>query len=312
MTDGKKDFLHPTIFHEPWWLDLATQGAVRTVQVREGGIVVGELPFVTRQRVGFSCVVMPDLTHFLGPAVVPGQGNEGTRFLRQHEIVKALIDQLPRSCFFEAKCHRGVTDVLAFQERRFKTSVQFTKEIEPQDSKAVWKAMRDKQRGAIRRGLDSLTLEPWDDVAAFLRFYEENLDERCLVNNMNRAIFASVLQGSLARGRGRILSARDRSGALVAATFVVWDSTAAYFLLASRKRLADNGAVSCLVWHEIKAAMECGLIFDFDGILNEGMTRFFSGFAGALQPRYIVRRLSLPFQIAWDVKQALTGERFFV
>jgi hypothetical protein len=292
-------------------LEAATAGAYQLVECREGGNVVGRMPYLLRRDKGLMRGIMPDLTHFLGPAVAEGPGNEGTRFLRRIEITKELIAQLPKAAFFEIKCHRGIADVVAFQEMHFRTAVQFTHEILPQPERIVWKSFRDKCRGAIRRGLHALKLERIDDPEEFMRFYEANLDERELSNNMNRANCLRVLRAACEKGQGAMRGARDRSGALVAATFCAWDAVAAYFLLGSRKRGSDGGAISTLVWLEIKDAMERGLIFDFDGICHAGMVHFFAGFSGAVAPRFIVRRMNLPFQVVWDIHHAFSNERWF-
>lgn len=60
----------PTIFHEPWWLQIASRGECREVIVESGSRLAGRLPFVVRRRMrSFDVVGIPDLTHCLGPAL---------------------------------------------------------------------------------------------------------------------------------------------------------------------------------------------------------------------------------------------------
>jgi hypothetical protein len=62
----------PTIFHEPWWLTLASGGAYQEVTTDLGGQLAGRLPFIMRRRMKcFTTIHIPALTHCLGPAISP-------------------------------------------------------------------------------------------------------------------------------------------------------------------------------------------------------------------------------------------------
>ncbi|WP_075359751.1 hypothetical protein [Caballeronia sordidicola] len=144
------DPLEPTIFHEGWWLNVATDSRCRFSEVMEKGKIVGRMPYVLKENRKLSIIDMPPLTRFLGPATVDGKAKENTRFLRRLDITRALIEQLPKVSSTYIKCHRGVSDILAFQNQAFRSSVQFTHEISPQRVDEVWAGMRDKGRNGIR------------------------------------------------------------------------------------------------------------------------------------------------------------------
>src|SRR4051812_753900 len=74
------DPLAPTIFHEGWWLDIVTGGNYKLAQVQENGEVIGRLPYFPRSRLGITYSIMPPMTHFVGPAIVEGEGNHTTKF----------------------------------------------------------------------------------------------------------------------------------------------------------------------------------------------------------------------------------------
>ncbi len=52
-------------------------------------------------------------------------------------------------------------------------------------------------------------------------------------------------------------------------------------------------ARSLLLWESIKRATASGLIFDFNGVSNEGAIVFYAGFGAQIRPCYNVER-SLP------------------
>jgi hypothetical protein len=148
--------LRHSVVHQPWWLNASTDGRYEEVTVEAGGKAVGRFPYVLDRgfgRVTFCC--MPELTHFLGPAIVEGHGNSSSRVMRRRQITQALLEQLPKTTAFYQKMHAGIDDMLVFQKLNYDVSVQFTYEIHPSHEDVLWAHMRGKTRNVIRRGMDS-------------------------------------------------------------------------------------------------------------------------------------------------------------
>lgn len=308
--DAAIDPLVPTIFHEPWWLQLVSRGACEEVEVRRHGQVVGRLPYWIARRRLLRTSVMPELTHALGPAVDEGSGSINTRTLRRLDIVKELIAQLPKLSLFSQVCHRGIADVLAFQACGFDTSVHFSSEIAPAPEAQLWAAMRDKTRNVIRRAEERERVEELHDAELFRHFYADNLAGRSCPSYFDLDLIAPLFEACRARSQGRMLMCRDDRGRPVAAVFYVWDRATLWYFLSTRDPAAgDNGAVSLLVWEAIREAARRGLVFDFDGVSSEGSARFFAGFGGRIAPRYAVRRATSGYELARRLKTWLLGSR---
>ncbi|MFZ2021346.1 MAG: GNAT family N-acetyltransferase [Terracidiphilus sp.] len=282
--------LIPTIFHEDWWLDAATQGGYSVVEVTSGGKPIGRLPFIMRRRSGLMGIWTPPLTHFLGPGIDEGEGSCSNRFLRRLETTRELILKLPRSSWQCLRCHRGVTDVIAFQEESFKTYAQFTHEIAPGPVSALWQQLRDKTRNVIRRAQEQLVVSELQDVEEFARAYENHLASRRLENTLDLAAARRVLRAALERNCGRILAAKNRQNEIVAANFCAWDSTASFYVACTRSGTAGNGATSLLLWEAIQHAANKGLIFDFSGIGTRGSVLHYAGFGGTVGTRFVAVR----------------------
>jgi hypothetical protein len=301
MPSGTVDPLEPTIFHESWWLELATDNRYAVAEVTTGAGVVGRLPYQVNTRNGLRFCEMPPITHFLGPAIDEGKGSSNTRMLKRLAITRELIEKIPAVSSIYVKCHRGVTDTIAFQDRGFHTSVQFTHEVLPDTIDNLWKNMRDKTRNVIRRAQEKLLVKTSCDPAEFIRFYLSSLNGKQINSYIDFQIGQKLITASLVRGRGKIFSATNSSGALVAAIFCVWDSGSYYYLMSTRSPDAGNGAISLLLWEAIKDAARRGLIFDLDGLANSGSILLYAGFGATICPRYIVtwkspkyRLLSVP------------------
>ncbi len=293
------DPIRPTVFHQPWWLNAATCGDYHEAVVVQSGRMVGSFPYV-RERVfgGQYLCGMPQLTHFLGPALDDGRGATCNRVLRRAQITRELLRQVPGCSGFWQKLHRGTRDTLAYQEQGYETAVQFTFEVAPKPPEIMWREMRDKTRNVIRRAGEQYTRCELADVEAFAEFYVGNVAASGRQSHYDRALIARVCDAAIQHGQGRILAAESASGELAAAIFYVWDTQAAYYLLTTRRRDSGNGAVSLLLWDAMRDVAARGLIFDFEGVVNSGGALFFTGFGGEVTPRYVVSKFTLGHKVA--------------
>jgi hypothetical protein len=296
-----------TIFHEPWWLSAASDGAYEEAIVSSDNKIVGRLPYLRLRKFGWqTALVMPAMTHVLGPSLsVDIPGSERSRSLRRFTFCRELIAQLPAAAHVWFALHRQETEILAFKAAGFATTANFTVEIAPNPSPILWREMRDKTRNVIRRAQESLTVQVISDPSIFLGFYEENLRKRGQRNNYDVRVYRNVIAACLDRGRGRILFAVDAAGAPQAAIFTAWDEEAEYYLMSTRRPESGNGATSLLIWTALQVAASSGRTFDLDGIDSRKNHTFVTGFGGTIRPRYIVSRTSTSFQVAQSLKTRL-------
>lgn len=313
VTEVCTDPLVPTLFHEPWWLEIATGGRYAVAEVLDKGMVVGRLPYYPKHKWGGVLIAdLPPLTHFLGPAVIDCGGKPNKIFSYRQEVTKELILKLPRAASFYVKCHRGVSDVVAFQGVGFRAGVQFTQELLPRPLDEIWQNMRSKARQAINgaRALHEITTGSDPDL--FMRFYatfiEKNKGE---INFMDNDVHAKLIRACLERGRGKIYEAREHNGDLAAAIFCAWDEVASYYLLTSRIPAAHHGVTLLLVWEAINEAVKRGQIFDFDGISSEGGARAANNFSPTLSPRFTALRESPSMRILRSVKSLIAPQTYY-
>ncbi len=285
------DPLVPTIFHEPWWLNAATNNCYEQIEVSDGHHIVGRFPYIVSSKHGMNISMLPTLTHLLGPAVDEGSGNANTRFLQRYTVTRELIAKLPPLHRFRQKLHRGYPEVLSFQAEGFRTGVQFTFEIEPISEADAWSQMRNKTRNVIRRAEEELEIIGMEDVAEFIDFYEKNLAARGKKMYSPPEINAAVCTAALEKKTGKIFAAKDpKTHSLVAAIFIAFDAKAAYYLMSTRTADSGNGAIPLLIWSAIRFSLKRNLAFDFDGVANQGAVLLYIGFGGKPKPTYIVAK----------------------
>jgi hypothetical protein len=298
-----------TIFHEPWWLEIACDGHYREAVVTSDGKAIGRLPYACVSKFSrLTLIGMPNLTHVLGPSFAPQYANPDLRSLKQLAITRQLIAQLPRAIHTSFRLHAGIHDTLAFNEAGFQTSVNFTVVIPPAPADTIWRQMRDKTRNVIRRAQERHTVGELEDPAQFLDLYEGNLKERGIHNNYDARLCLPLIAGAVQRGVGRMTVARDPMGTEQGAVFTIWDEKAAYYLMSTRAKAAMNGVVNLLIWDAIQHAAAKGLSFDMDmlhvkrGSLPNHL--LLTGFGGMLAPRFVVSRTSPMVRVAREIRNA--------
>ena len=313
QTEGylSRNSLTPTVFHNEWWLDIASEGNWSRTKCYMNGKLVGWLPFFSHQRMLQHRSGMPTLTHFLGPAIDPGTGGQTTRFSRSASITRSLIRDLPHFSCFSQKMHRGIDDVIPFQDEGFNTAVQFTFELSPKHPDMIWHTMRDKTRNVIRNAQKVYAVHSDIQPQDFVAFYSNNINARNMMSSIDLRIMLALIESCYVNECGLILAAMDKYGIMKASVFCAWDDVCYYYLLSTRAAGSGNGVISLLLWNHIRKAVAKGRIFDFDGLSDGSSVSFYSGFGGKSYPRYTVSKLSPSFRLLREVRRLVRADNFF-
>jgi hypothetical protein len=298
-----------SLFHERWWLSAVTQGHFEEVTVSKGGRVVGRLPFVINRKMRMTTVGMPAFTHVLGPWVDAGQGKMQTQLLRRLSIVRDLLDQLPRFHSCKVALKASTADGLAFQDRGYELTPQFTFVIDcRREPHEIWEEMHAKTRQHIRRAAEKFEVVPGEDPYRFMQFLQTNANRRGRIVAPNFGAFETLFHECRSRDSGEILTAIRPDGTPAAMVYIVWGHGTMYYLLSSRAADADdNGSINLLIWSAINRANKRGLLLDLDGVISSGTARFLSGFGGHLKTRWIARRARLSYKILQFAKRRVIG-----
>ena len=281
-----------SIFHEPWWLDIATGGNWSVARVLRGKEVVGELPYYSTRMGMWRISHLPPLTRTLGPVIKPAGRGASREQHHRLSVTAELIEQLPHFDSFFQLFDPRLEDALAFALRGFTVSAHYTFQIAPDCTVAqAWGRLHGKTRNVIRSAERQLTVAPIATPSEFLQFYETNLRERSRTNAYGTAVMRQLVNAFVARKAGHLLGAYGPEGRLVAAIGLVWDRHAMYYLLSSRALGAHGGSISLLIWTGIQHALERKLTFDFDGFSSPASYNFLDGFGGVLKQRLGVERV---------------------
>ena len=299
-----------TIFTEPWWLDAVAPGAWGEAVVEKGGRVAARMPWTKRRRRGMTLLVAPPLTRTLGPWLRPETGRTTSRLEREKDLMSALIDALPPFDYFEQNFHPSITNWLPFHWRGFEETTRYTYVLpDLSDLDAVWAGTRRNVRTDVRKARKRLTVRDDLGLDAFLRVHEMTFARQRMAMPYGRDLVARLDAACAARGRRRILSAVDETGAVHAVAYLVWDATSAYYLMGGADpELRNSGAGSLVVWEAIRFAATVAPQFDFEGSMLEPVERFFRAFGAEQRPYFHVTKTSSRLmKMRRDVRSWLGG-----
>jgi hypothetical protein len=298
-----------SIFHERWWLDIATGGHWDMATVMHGNQVLGEMPYYLARKGIWRVSPLPPLTRTLGPVIKPIGLDPIREFRHRLHVTSQLIEQLPHfDSFFQVLDYR-VQDALAFALHGFTVSARYTFQVAPDRTASdVWAGMRSKTRNVIRSAARKLTAMPIESPNEFLQFYEANLASRSRSNAYGSAVMRELVHAFVERKAGHLVGAYGPGGKLSAAIGVVWDTHTMYYLLSSRVSNSPSGASSLLVWMAIQEAIDRKLTLDFDGFSGLATFNLLNGFGGTLKQRLGVERLSPVYSIARTLKRSVVSQ----
>ena len=301
------------IFQEPWWLDAVAPSAWREITVSSGGVLRARWPIYEEQRGLFHVITLPPLTHRLGPWLDLG---DATKSARRYEVEKdltnELLEQLPSYDILQINCHSGITNMLPFVWNGFEETARYTYVIDlAQSEEELWGALRENIRRESRKARKQLTIETTTDIEACIKLIGKSYARQGNPNPFDSQPMRRLDAACAQRGRREILVARDESGALHAALYLVWDSKVTYYLAGGADpELRTSGAHSLLVWEAILRSKARSVEFDMTGSMVESIERFFRAFGGQQRVYFSLNKMSRRARIAWHGKkfvQALLG-----
>ena len=300
-------------FHQEWWLEVARSfPAHREVTVVRNGGTLGRFPFVLwRNRVGLTFGQDPYWAHLGGPVV-----EEGLSAHEQADVIRSLIEQLPRRASFTFVCdptlrYAGLVR-RAFTDAGFEHSSQLTYVRLPEDG-AILSERSRKHRGHIKRAAKSLDCV---DVSAdeFVRFFGANLEARGRRSYAPLNMLPPLIEKAIDLGCGRAIAAvpsgqgePDGSGLYDAAIVYIWDDRRCYYWLSTHRvqpcqgagaqetgRKPHPDAVKLLLVNAMEHAQSMGLVFDADGVVTPGADHLYRTLLGFRieERRDVFRRLS--------------------
>ena len=285
-----------TPFEQRWWLEAVAPGQWGEVLIERHGEVAARLPYVRKQRFGFTVLTQAPLTRFVGPWMRPSDGKPGARLGNERELMTELIAALPRFDAYRGSFAPAVTNWLPFYWAGFDATLRYTYRLDDlSDPERLLADVAKSTRKHIRRAAQHVEVRTDRGVEDVLRINRKVFARQGLAVPYSDALVHRLDRACRDRGVRTVLTAVDEQDRVHAATYLVRDDTTTYMLFGGvDPEFRSSGARSLLVWEAIRRAGEKTRSFDFLGSMIETVERFNRAY-GARQVPYLFVSRARPF-----------------
>lgn len=266
------------LFLQPWWLDAVTQPDGKQWDVllarNKHKDIAAVLPFVTGKKFCLKYAVMPQLTQYTG-VWIKDKINEknAKRISREKHLQNSLIEQLNETkiSFFELNFPLTYTNWQPFCWAGYKQETCYTYRFEDiSDTGKIFSMFFPCKQRQIRKAQKILHVDYSMSADKFYELRCKHLSAQKKENILSKRFICNIINTSLERKQGIIVSAIDEKGDTHAAVFVVYDKNCAYQIItAVNPGYKDTGGSTYVVLEAIKKLSKVTKAYDFCGSMHE-------------------------------------------
>ncbi len=281
------------VFFQDWWLEAVSEGQtwdIFLLKDKEDQIRL-ILPYIITSKFGFQMCKQPKLTPFLGAKLFypKPELKQAKRLSFENEFLGQLSRQLQQKdiLYFNQLFSPKMTNWKPLFWSGFLQTTYYRSVLHGiSDLKTTHHGFKYNKKYEINKFAKSGGLIEESEDAG--KMYDLILSS--YQNDKNSIPFSKELYLRLnaaisAKGHRKIFQAKDRSGNVIAALFLVIDFDRAYLINTGMDyRFKDSTAKSALIWHAIQYASKYVDTFDFCGSMIPSISDFFQGFGGIEEP----------------------------
>ncbi|HBR03890.1 MAG TPA: methicillin resistance protein [Ruminiclostridium sp.] len=280
------------VFAKDWWLDAACGESNWDVALIENnGEIVASFPYYIKRRFGIKAITMPWLTQNAGIRIKYPRGQkEECRIAYEKELIYKLLDRLPNFPIFRQNFHYSFTDWQPLCWKGFRETTCYTYVIDDLTNlDAVFDGFSKTAKKNIRKAQKTFEVYSNESIEDFYRIHKK-VFERQGINYPYSLDFLKRLDAACSENNSRrILYARDGTGKVYSAVYIVWDSESAYLLMSgSEIELRGYNGKTLLVWEAIRFASTVTQKFDFEGSMIERIAEYNRQFGAVPKPYYYI------------------------
>ncbi len=296
MRDAYIRFCHKQyvpIHLQPWWLDAVCGSAGWQVVLATGntGKITGALPYYIARRWGLKVIQLPPLTTYGGPWLHYPQeaGFKGvSRLSFEKKVMGELIQQLPRTVFFNLNFRPEITNWLPFYWEGFRQTTRYTYIFEvTNDLEKITTGFKNTLRSDLKKAEKWTETrrddEAWETVFALNKLsFQRKKQRQGYPFEVLKTLHTALNQ----RNQSACFVAYDKtSGRPSAGLYLVFDERQASVLMTgTAPEFKNQGAVYSLFMEAIRFCSERSLSLDFEGSMDENIEHAFRAFGARLVP----------------------------
>jgi hypothetical protein len=284
-----------SIFHQPWWLDIACQGMNWDVVLSYDKTknIIGALPYLSEAKPGLRLSRMPALTPFIGPWIKPSKKEKRhARYSYEAKVMEDLVKQLPGSFYFFQKLSPSITNWYPFYLHGYDQSTAYTYILEGiKDLDAIWNGMKNTVRTTIRKCESMVSIQKGESVADLYNIQQEIFKRQKLAVPYTLKLLEELYQEAVSHNCCQLFYATDQNNQVYGGLMLVWDNQCAYNLvMGARESHKNSGVIQYLMWHAIQYAADHVDTFNFEGTMLPQVEPVFRHFGGKRTPYFRISK----------------------
>jgi len=286
--------MYNSVFQKQWWLDAVAPGKWDMVKITNGSEIVARMPYTIEKKMGLTALTQPLLTPVLGPWLKDTNAKPSKQLSSQKELIWGLLDQLPKHDLFSQSLHVSITNWLPFYWKGFEQTTKYTYILDDlKDLDSVWNGFSEQARRNIRKAGNKVRIRTDLDVGRFFELNTKTFQRQGRNPPYTRDFIERVDEACAHEHARQIFFAEDASGNLHSAIYVLWDETAAYYLMGGEDPdFRNSEASSLLIWEAIQFVSKITKQFDFEGSMIQSIERFFRSFGAKQVPYFHITGMS--------------------
>jgi hypothetical protein len=249
-------------------------------------------------------LTQPPLTQTLGPWVEASGAKPATALAEEMALLTELQAALPSAVAFRQRFSPTMLNGLPFFWAGYRLELRYTYRLEGlRSEQALWDGLRGNIRREIRKARKRVEVREDLGLDRLHAVWTKTFARQGLAPPQPLAVLERLDAACAARDARAMLFAQDDRGRVHAASYVVWDDRAGYYLVGGGDpELRTSGASSLLMWEAILRVRKVTDTFDFEGSMLRPVERFFRAFGSHQTPLLEVTRMTVPAHTALAVR----------
>jgi len=283
-----------SIFDQPWWWDVVTEGKWQCAEVIAGDQLVARWPYYITKRLGQKIISMPPFTQTSGPWIRETAAKKVTALAKRRDMLTKIIDQLPRNINIDICCDSDNKYILPFRWKGFSYEPTFSYRLDDlSDLDKIFSDFRDDARRQIKKPAKELIICDGDPIEVLFDMQDKTFKRQNRKNPYSKDLLSKLDRACVQHNARKFLTAKDDKGNVHAGAYFVYDNNICYFLFAGADPdLRNSNAQSLLIWEGIKFASTVSKKFDFEGSNIQDIEHSLSSFCADFVVNYRITRLN--------------------
>lgn len=282
------------IFSKDWWLDaVCTEGDWEVALIEDNGEIIASFPYYIKSKFGIKAITMPKLTQIAGIQIkYPKEQKTESRLSYEKKIINKLVDKLPQSHIFRQNFRYSFSNWQPLCWRGYNQTTCYTYVIENlTDPETVFQNFSRTAKKNIRKAEKVVKVFSDGSIEDFCKINKKIFERQGIVYPYSLDFLKRIDYACSENNSRKIFFAKDKSGKIYSAVYVIWDAESAYLLMSgSEPELRNYNCKTLLVWEAIKFASSVTKKFDFEGSMVERIAEYNRQFGAEPKPYHYIFR----------------------